>query len=108
MISSVDPSSGSTHSETPVTKDSDRARLTRINAAIRAASRDLRERHGFLRHQDAIGFGILAASAVSTAAAGAAYASGWLPGWAVIVTVALFTSVAHDIEHDLIHQLYFR
>jgi fatty acid desaturase len=108
MKSSLEHISVASPAAAPGPNDGDRARLTRINAAIRAASRDLRARHGFLRHQDAIGLGILLSSAAATAAAIAAYAAGGLPGWAVVVSVALFTSIAHEIEHDLIHQLYFR
>ncbi|HVU00149.1 MAG TPA: fatty acid desaturase [Polyangiaceae bacterium] len=97
-----------TESGTAVAQPNERARLVRINTAIRAAARDLRARHGFLRHQDAIGFSLLAASAGASAAAGLLYARGILPGFVCLLAVALATSIAHEIEHDLIHQLYFR
>jgi fatty acid desaturase len=85
-----------------------RARVMRINAGIRAASRDLQARHPFLRHQDAIGLTLLLASAVAVVGCAVGYWHGALPAWATVLTVALATSIAHEIEHDLIHQLYFR
>ena len=86
----------------------DRARTMRINSAIRAASRDLRARHGFLRHQDGIGLTILLGSVAVGAAAGLGYVRGVLPAWATVLVVALATSIVHEIEHDLIHHLYFK
>jgi fatty acid desaturase len=92
-------------------RNDDRARIlriTRINSAIRAASRDLRERYPLLRHQDAIGLSILLACVGVFFGAAAGYRAGSLPAWATVLVVALATSVVHEIEHDLIHQLYFR
>lgn len=86
----------------------DRERIARINGAIRAASRGLRARHPFLKHQDAIGLILLLLSVGAAVAAGAAYLGGWLPAWATIVLVAFATSIVHEIEHDLIHLQYFR
>src|SRR5688572_5384859 len=86
----------------------DRERISRINSAIRSASRDLRTRHPFLRHQDVIGLVLLLVSVGAAVAAGAAYLGGALPAWATIVLVAFGTSIAHEIEHDLIHLQYFR
>jgi fatty acid desaturase len=85
-----------------------RARTMRINSAIRAASRDLRARHGLLRHQDALGLSIQLTAIAVGAAAGFAYLHGVLPSWATILVVAFATSIVHEIEHDLIHNLYFR
>lgn len=90
------------------TRREDRERIARINAAIRTASRELRARHPFLRHQDAIGLTLLLASVGTAAVAGAGYLSGALPAWCTILLVALATSIAHEIEHDLIHLQYFR
>jgi hypothetical protein len=99
----------SSPNELPVAaRREDRERIGRINSAIRAASRDLRDRYPFLRHQDAIGLGLLLASVGVAVAAGAAYLTGLMPGWATIVLVALGTSIVHEIEHDLIHLMYFR
>jgi fatty acid desaturase len=86
----------------------DRARIMCIGSAIRTASRDVRARHRFLRHQDAIGLSILLASAGLIAAAAFGYARGSVPAWATVLVVALATSIVHEIEHDLIHHLYFR
>jgi fatty acid desaturase len=102
-------SSGPGSNEPPAgAKDEIRARVLRINAAIRAASRDLRARHPVLRHQDAIGLGILFASVGAVGAAALGYARGGLSAWATVLAVAFATSIAHEIEHDLIHDLYFR
>lgn len=92
----------------PTTRVEDRARLARINGAIRAASKELRARHPFLRHQDEIGLGLLFAAVGSVAASSGAYLAGALPAWAAILLVALATSIVHEIEHDLIHLQYFR
>jgi fatty acid desaturase len=109
MISTHHDSSQVPSAEAPILAQREaRARIARINAAIRAASRDLRARHPFLRHQDGIGLCLLLASVGVVAAAGFAHVTASLPAWATIVVVALATSIAHEIEHDLIHQLYFR
>jgi fatty acid desaturase len=102
-------SSIATLNELPAaTRREDRERIARINGAVRAASRDVRARHPFLRHQDAIGLILLLLGVGAAAAAGAAYLVGVLPASATIVLVALGASIAHEIEHDLIHLMYFR
>ena len=87
---------------------SDRARIARINGAIRNAARDLRARHRFLGNQDSIGASLLLASALGAASVAGAYGHHWLSGWVAVLAIAFFVSIAHEIEHDLIHQLYFR
>jgi fatty acid desaturase len=82
--------------------------MGRINAAVRAASRDLRARHPALAHQDAIGLAALLASVAIVAGAAVLHVRGLLPGWTTLLVVALAVSIAHEIEHDLIHNLYFR
>lgn len=89
-------------------RQTDRQRIARINGAIRAASRDLRARHPFLRHQDAIGLGILLTGVGTVALAAWGHFAGLLPAWLTVLVVALATSIVHEIEHDLIHQLYFK
>lgn len=102
-------SSPATLNELPAApRREDRERIARINGAIRAASRDLRARHPFLKHQDAIGLILLLLSVGTAAVAGVAYLGGVLPAWATILLVAFGTSIAHEIEHDLIHSQYFR
>jgi fatty acid desaturase len=111
MTESHQDSSPATQAEAEadgVTRRGDRARIGRINAAIRAASRDLRARHPALAHQDAIGLAALLASVAVVAGAAALYVRGSLPGWTTLLVVALATSIAHEIEHDLIHNLYFK
>ena len=68
----------------------------------------VRERHGWLRHQDAIGFGIFAASSAAIVALAVAYARGALPALVVIPAAAFAMSLLHELEHDLIHRLYFK
>jgi len=101
-------SSPATLNELPAVRREDRERIARINGAVRAASRDLRARHPFLRHQDVIGLVLLLLSVGASSAAAWGYLAGWLPALATIVLVAFGTSIVHEIEHDLIHLQYFR
>jgi fatty acid desaturase len=85
--------------------DGERAR--RIRVAIRARSAELHERHPWLRHQSAIGAGILALSALGVIGTAVAYGAGALAWWFAVPLAAIFMSLAHEIEHDTIHRLYF-
>jgi fatty acid desaturase len=85
----------------------DRQRIARINAGVRHAGAELRERLPWLRHQDALGALALGVAAAGMAGMGALYVAGVLPGWACVVGAAFFASIAHEVEHDLIHSLYF-
>lgn len=85
--------------------DAERAR--RIRVAVRARSQELRQRHPILRHQDAIGAGVLAASALGVIVTAALYVTGHLAWYLTIPLAAFFLSFAHEIEHDQIHRLYF-
>ncbi len=86
----------------------DAQRAARIKAALITEGDRLRADYPILKHQDAIGMGILL---VSLAAMGApAYASrfGMMPWHATIPLAAIFASFTHELEHDLIHSMYFR
>jgi fatty acid desaturase len=85
----------------------DREKVARINSELRRAGAELRERHPWLRHQDALGASALALAALGMATSGYLYLSGVLPAWAAVVVSALFASISHEVEHDLIHSLYF-
>jgi fatty acid desaturase len=85
--------------------DAERAR--RIRIAVRARSKELRQRHPILRHQSAIGATILALSAAGVIGSSVAYAVGAIAWWLALPIAALFMSFAHEIEHDQIHRLYF-
>lgn len=69
---------------------------------------DLRARHRWLRHQDAIGAGLMAVCLAAMAAAAWGWQAGALGLAAVIVLNALASSVIHELEHDLIHRQYFK
>ncbi len=100
------PESDTEHA--PALSTEDRSRIVRINTAIRAASRDLRQRHTWLRHQDAIGVALLCLSAAGMVGASMLYLTGRLPALLTVVLCAFAASIAHELEHDLIHRLYFR
>jgi fatty acid desaturase len=85
----------------------DRQKISRINAEVRRAGAELRQRWPWLRHQNALGVAALSVSVLGMAASGWSYVSGALPAWTCVLVSALFASIAHEVEHDLIHSLYF-
>src|SRR5690606_29830797 len=86
----------------------DRARDKRIQRELLAISDDVRARHGWLRHQDAIGFAIFATSIAGCVLNAWLYIEGIMPAWLVIIGTAFWTSLLHELEHDLIHWMYFK
>jgi hypothetical protein len=86
----------------------DTQKALHIRQVVTTAGQQLRERHPWLKHQNAIGAGILALSLLGMIGCAAAYAYGVLPAWACIALVAIFASFTHELEHDLIHWMYFR
>jgi hypothetical protein len=68
----------------------------------------LRARHTWLRHQDAIGAGLMAAGLATMMAVAWGWHAGLLGLAAVLVLNALASSVIHELEHDLIHRQYFK
>ncbi len=87
---------------------SESARVVRIMKAIRYGERRLRERFGWLKYQDALGFSIFIVCAAGMLTTSWLYIIGLVPAWACVVLNALFTSLLHEIEHDLIHEIYFK
>lgn len=80
----------------------------RIQRDITAISNDIRSRHHWLQHQDAIGFSIFAISIIGIVGNAWLYLAGIMPAWMVIVLTAFWTSLLHELEHDLIHWMYFK
>lgn len=86
----------------------DAEKTARIKTVVYAAGEALRQRHPWLRHQDAIGAGIMAFSLLGMITAGVLYYQGAIPWWICTPVIALFASFIHELEHDLIHLMYFR
>lgn len=79
-----------------------------IKAVVLDAGVKLRERHTWLRHQDAIGAGVMILSLLGMIASGTLYVQGVIPWWICVPVTTLFASFIHELEHDLIHIMYFR
>jgi len=92
----------------PAAAMSDAEKTARIREVVSAAGQALRERHPWLRHQDAIGLGIMLFSLAGMAGCAWLYARGSLSPWLCVPLVAVFASLIHELEHDLIHFLYFK
>lgn len=86
----------------------DTQKTERIKAVVLKAGQDLRERFPMLKHQDAIGAGILTFSLAGMVGLGVLYYYGLMSAWLVIPLAAIFASFTHELEHDLIHLMYFR
>ena len=86
----------------------DAQKTEHIKAVVLKAGQDLRVRFPILKHQDAIGAGILAFSLAGMIGLGVLYYYGLMSAWLVIPLAALFASFTHELEHDLIHLMYFR
>lgn len=69
---------------------------------------ELRQRFPLLKHQDALGAGILAFALLGMFGSAALYINGQLAWWACLLLNAFFASLTHELEHDLIHSMYFR
>lgn len=87
---------------------SDAQKSEHIRSVVLKAGVDLRARHAWLRHQDAIGATIMVVSLLGMIASGWAYVEGLIAWWVCVPAVAIFASFIHELEHDLIHQMYFR
>lgn len=88
--------------------DDSAARAEHIRRVVTQAGVALRERHRWLRQQDAIGALILIVALAGMAICAYAWSLGALPTWLTIVLIAFFASLTHELEHDLIHWMYFR
>ncbi|WP_433768117.1 fatty acid desaturase [Pseudomonas putida] len=83
-------------------------RSAQIREVVLAKGVELRERYPILKHQDALGAGILAFALAGMIGSAALYMSGHLAWWACLLLNAFFASLTHELEHDLIHSMYFR
>ncbi|NUU34569.1 fatty acid desaturase [Pseudomonas sp. C2B4] len=83
-------------------------RSAHIREVVLAKGVELRERYPILKHQDALGAGILAFALAGMIGSAALYMTGHLPWWACLLLNGFFASLTHELEHDLIHSMYFR
>ncbi|MDH1264475.1 fatty acid desaturase [Pseudomonas sp. GD03944] len=79
-----------------------------IREQVMAHGVELRQRFPLLKHQDALGAGILAFALAGMIGSAALYLGGHLAWWACLLLNAFFASLTHELEHDLIHSMYFR
>lgn len=83
-------------------------RSAHIREVVLAKGVELRQRYPILRHQDALGAGILAFALAGMIGSAALYITGHMAWWVCLLLNAFFTSLTHELEHDLIHSMYFR
>jgi fatty acid desaturase len=86
----------------------DAEKTARIREVAGRASEEMRRRHPWLEHQDAMGLGILVFSLSGMAGCAWLYWQGAMPAWLCVPLVAICASLVHELEHDLIHYMYFR
>ncbi|WP_271410054.1 fatty acid desaturase [Pseudomonas sp. Q1-7] len=86
----------------------DQQRSAHIREVVMAHGDALRQRYPLLRHQDAIGTGILAFALTGMVGSALLYLNDQLAWWACLLLNACFASLTHELEHDLIHSMYFR
>ncbi|MDA7087496.1 fatty acid desaturase [Pseudomonas sp. SA3-5] len=86
----------------------DQQRSAHIRQQVMAHGVELRQRYPLLKHQDALGAGILAFALAGMLGSAALYLGGHLAWWACLLLNAFFASLTHELEHDLIHSMYFR
>lgn len=83
-------------------------RSAHIREVVLAKGVELRERYPILKHQDAIGAGILAFALAGMIGSAALYLTGHMAWWVCLLLNAFLASLTHELEHDLIHSMYFR
>lgn len=86
----------------------DAAKQKAVQKEIMQVSDDVRKRHGWLRHQNAIGLAIFTVSIAGVLLNAWLYGQNLISAWLVIPLTAFWTSLLHELEHDLIHWMYFR
>lgn len=87
---------------------SDAEKTAHIKRVVTQAGADLRARHPWLKHQDAIGVTIMALSLAGMIGSGVLYYLDLIAWYVCVPLVAIFASFIHELEHDLIHLMYFR
>jgi fatty acid desaturase len=83
-------------------------RSAHIRQVVLARGVELRQQYPILKHQDALGAGILAFALAGMVGSAALYMTGHLAWWACLLLNGFFASLTHELEHDLIHSMYFR
>ncbi|WP_019210302.1 fatty acid desaturase [Yersinia massiliensis] len=86
----------------------DKVKSQKVRRAIANHCKKLEERYSILKHQSALGVGILSFVIGVLVVSSLCYLNGYIAWWACIIINALCLSVAHELEHDLIHNLYFK
>jgi len=71
-------------------------------------NKELRDKHKWLKNQNAIGLGVLLLFIGFFITSSTLYILGYLSWWACLLLNTFIISIVHEIEHDLIHYLYFR
>lgn len=94
--------------QTTLGRMSDAQKADHIRTVVLKAGDDLRARHPWLQHQDAIGATVMVVSLLGMIASGWLYIEGVIAWWVCVPVTAIFASFIHELEHDLIHQMYFR
>ncbi|MHA6491638.1 fatty acid desaturase [Pseudomonas borbori] len=97
-----------THSAATSSSMSDAQRSALIREQVMAHGVELRQRFPLLKHQDALGAGILAFALGGMVVSAALYVAGHMAWWLCLLLNAFFASLTHELEHDLIHSMYFR
>jgi fatty acid desaturase len=77
-------------------------RSAHIRQVVLAKGVELRERYPILKHQDALGAGILAFALIGMIGSATLYITGHMAWWACLLLNAFFASLTHELEHDLI------
>ena len=80
-------------------------RSAHIREVVLAKGVELRERYPLLKHQDALGAGILAFALAGMVGSAVLYINGHLAWWACLLLNAFLASLTHELEDDLIHIL---
>jgi fatty acid desaturase len=96
------------HSPASAAALNDQQRSALIREQVLAHGVELRQRFPILRHQDALGAGILTFALVGMIGSAALYLTGYLAWWGCLLLNAFLASLTHELEHDLIHSMYFR
>lgn len=94
------------HKRNEVLNDDQRTKI--IRREVQLASKEMRAKYPFLKHQNAIGFFIFSFSIAMIILSAVLYLQHKIPAIVVILSVAFWTSFLHELEHDLIHYMYFK
>jgi len=87
--------------------ESERLKIQHVRKAINSHIRDIRDKNGLLKHQSALGLGILIISILGIVISSFLYITDHISWWLCVLVNAVLISLTQEIEHDLIHQLYF-